>query len=154
MQLVRDLFFGGVAPSSIVAESGLALLRIGAGLMMAIGSGLPKVPPGEQFVGMVEGLGFPLPLFFAWLAGLAEFVGGLLLAAGILTRPAAAALLVTMLVAVLGAHAGDPLLAAPGEPSAEKAALYGLVALAFVAAGSGRLSGDYLLRGWYDRLMP
>jgi putative oxidoreductase len=34
-------------------------------------------------------MGFPLPAVFAWLAGLSEFAGGLLLALWLMTRPAA-----------------------------------------------------------------
>ncbi len=154
MQLARDLCIGGVAPTAAIAEIGMALLRVGVGLTLAFGHGLGKLPPEPGFVGLVEGLGLPVPVFFGWLAGLAELGGGLLLAAGVFTRPAAAAILITMLVAVLGAHAGDPLFAPAGEPSKELALLYTLVALAFVAAGSGRLSGDYLLRGGYQQVMP
>lgn len=147
MLSLREALIGGTTPSAVVADTGLAALRVGAGLMMAFGHGLGKIPPPAGFVDLVGGVGLPVPVLFAWLAALAESAGGLLLAAGLATRPAAAAILVTMLIAAFGAHlaVGDPLFAS-GGPSAEKAVLYALVALAFVTAGSGRLSGDYLLR--------
>ncbi|MCG5541286.1 MULTISPECIES: DoxX family protein [unclassified Halorhodospira] len=155
MQTARDLLFGGVAPATLVADAGLTALRVGAGLMMAVGHGLPKIPPHEGFVGMVEGIGLPVPLFFAWLAGIAELIGGLLLAAGLLTRPAAAVILGTMLVAAFGVHfaAGDPLFAVDG-PSAEMAVLYAFVALSFMLVGSGRLGVDHLVRERVARLTP
>ncbi len=155
MQIARDLLYGGATPTTVIADAGLTALRVGAGLMMAVGHGLPKLPPQEGFVGMVEGIGFPVPLFFAWLAGIAEFFGGLLLAAGLLTRPAAAAILGTMLVAAFGGHlaAGDPLFAVDG-PSAEMAVLYAFVALAFMLVGSGRFGLDRLVRERSARLMP
>jgi putative oxidoreductase len=40
-------------------------------------------------------MGFPLPLFFAWCAALSEFGAALFVAAGLLTRLAAAALAFT-----------------------------------------------------------
>jgi putative oxidoreductase len=114
--------------------------------MMAFGHGLSKLPPPEHLVGLVESLGFPAPLLFAWLAGLIEFFGGLLLAAGAFTRSSAILILLTMLVAALMVHGGDPLFPAPGESGKEFALLYAVIMVPFAAAGAGRYSGDHLLR--------
>jgi len=75
---------------------------------MAFAHGLGKLPPSEQLVMGVASLGFPAPLFFAWCAGLSEFLGGLLIALGIYTQAASAFLAFTMLVAFAGVHAADP----------------------------------------------
>ncbi len=147
-QLARESLIGGVAPGTLLAEAGLTVLRVAVGLMMAFGHGLGKLPPGEGFINMIDGLGFPLPIFFAWATGVAEFLGGLLLAAGALTRLSALAVLVPMLVAAFVAHAGDPLFAAAGEPSREMALLYAAVAVGFLLAGAGRFSADRYLRDW------
>lgn len=56
----------------------------------------------ENFTGMVDKLGFPAPVLFAYLAALAEFFGGIALLVGIGTTVASALLLVVMLVAMIG----------------------------------------------------
>lgn len=75
---------------------------------MAFGHGLGKLPPSEQLVGGVASMGFPAPVFFAWCAGLSEFVGGILIALGLFTQAAAAFLGFTMLMAFGVVHAADP----------------------------------------------
>lgn len=84
-------------------DLGLLVLRAGIGAMF-VGHGLPKLLGGPQrwtTVGEAMaylGLDFA-PAFWGLCAGLAECVGGLLLAAGVAFRPACAALLFTMIVA-------------------------------------------------------
>ena len=112
------------------------VLRMFTGLAMALGHGMGKIPPSERFVNGVGELGFPVPLLFAWAAGLAEFAGGLLLAAGLFTRPAALMVLMTMLVAAFRRHAADPF------DVKEKALLYAAIAFFFLIAGGGRLALD------------
>lgn len=119
---------------------GLLLLRLISGLALALAHGLGKVPPSERFIGTVGELGFPFPVLFAWGAGMAELAGGLLLAAGLLTRPASLFIVVTMLTAVVLRHAGDPF------SEREKALLFAAIGLLFLIAGPGRLSLDAALR--------
>lgn len=121
-------------------DLGLLLLRVFAGLSLALAHGLGKLPPSERFVAGVVEMGFPAAPLFAWAAGLSETVGGLLLALGLLTRPAAFFVLVTMLVATFVRQAGDPYL------ERELALLFAFVATQFLLAGPGRLSLDALLR--------
>ncbi|WII73507.1 DoxX family protein [Bdellovibrio sp. 22V] len=117
----------------------LAMLRVFIGATMAFSHGLGKIPPPEMLVQGVSSLGFPMPEMFAWSAGLAEFVGGLLLAIGFLTRPAAAFVVFTMGVAAFAVHAADPF------AKKEMALLYFFAALFFVLHGAGRWSVDHLL---------
>lgn len=117
-------------------DIGLLILRVFAGLALAFGHGLGKIPPSEGFTGMVGNLGLPAPGLFAWLSGLAEFAGGVLLALGLLTRPAALFIFLNMTVAVLLAHAGD------GFGEREKALLFGFIAIQFFFTGAGRYSID------------
>lgn len=114
------------------------LLRLTAGLFMA-SHGWGKVPPSPQFVEGVIGLGFPLPEFFAWCAGLAEFAGGLLLALGLLTRPASFFMAFTMAVAAFGAHGQDPL------ARKELPLLYLALGLYYLIRGAGPYSVDALI---------
>jgi putative oxidoreductase len=120
----------------------LLLLRAGAGLMLFGFHGLGKLQAafgllqGREwtFVAFVEKFGFPFPVFFAVCAALAEGVGSLLLAAGLFTRYAAAAVGFTMLIAV--AHHVRT------DMRFELAAVYLLIALLFVFSPPGRFSLD------------
>ena len=119
-------------------DLGLLGMRLFAGLSLALAHGIGKIPPSERFIEGVGKLGFPAPTVFGWAAGLSEFAGGLLLAVGLFTRPAAAMVLVTMLVAGLGRHAQDPF------KDKEKAFLYAAIALACLGLGAGRVALDQL----------
>ena len=146
----RILFGTGI--QSPVGDLGFAAMRIGIGLYMAIGHGYGKmfgegrIGPTEDFIAYTESLGFPAPVFFAWMAAITEFFGGLALAAGLLTRPAALGMIGTMVVAVFLAHGDDPWVAQTGERSKEMAMLYMLPSIAILAIGGGRFSVDALLR--------
>ena len=137
---IRDFLVGGAGAGSKLADLGLAALRIFAGLAMALAHGINKVPPSADFIEGVGELGFPIPFLFAWLAGISEFFGGLLMAAGLLTRPAALMVLGTMFVAAFISHADDPFSAQ------ERALLFMFSALFFTMAGGGRYSLDAFLR--------
>lgn len=125
--------------NSIWDDRALLILRVFAGLSMAFAHGLGKLPPPDMLVQGVAGIGFPMPEFFAWNAALAEFLGGLLLVLGLLTRPAAAAIAFTMLIAAFVVHAADP------YQVKEMAFLYLFIALFFMIMGPGRYSVDRLL---------
>lgn len=120
-------------------DLGLLILRVVAGLALALAHGINKLPPTDRFVAGVAEMGFPAPVLFAWAAGIAEFAGGLLLAIGLLTRPAALLIVVTMAVATFIRQAGDPF------TEREAAVLHGTIALLFLIAGPGRLSVDAML---------
>jgi putative oxidoreductase len=136
---VKKFLFGS-APGFIV-EITVLLLRVSSGLMMALLHGWAKVPPSEKFITGVTELGFPAPLFFAWCAGLAELVGGLLIAVGLFTRPAALFLAFTMGVAAFGRHLHDPF------DRKELSLLYLGISLLFLAYGAGKVSLDRFLGG-------
>src|SRR5687768_11440678 len=106
--MFKHALFGGESGLSLSANAGLALLRIFAGVSLAMAHGVGKIPPSDRLVEGTAGLGFPFPAFFAWAAGLSETLGGSLLALGLLTRIAGFFIAVTMFVAVFGAHAADP----------------------------------------------
>jgi putative oxidoreductase len=115
---------------------GWTLVRVVFGLTLALGHGLGKVTGDMSgFAQGVEKLGFPAPLFFAWCAALAEFLGGLAVALGLLTRPAALFAGFTMLVALFR-HRGDPF------GKAELSLLYLTVMVAVLLIGAGPFSLD------------
>lgn len=62
----------------------------------------------DRFAEGVAAMGFPLLGFFAWSAGLSEFLGGLLIVIGLGTRPSALFVFITMGVAAFIRHGADP----------------------------------------------
>jgi putative oxidoreductase len=142
----------------------LLVLRL-CGLGLAVGHGWGKVVAlstdgaDAGFVAGVAALGFPFPLFFAWAAAAAEFAGGILIAAGIYTRIAAATAAIAMAVAAFMRHrlahhvlAWLGVLDVPAEArqkwgSPELAAVYLAVLLALTSMGGGRFSLERVLRG-------
>lgn len=93
----------------------------------------------EQSLGLYPGL------LFAGLAGATELIGGLFLALGLLTRLSAAAVVAVMAYAAFVVHWGNGFFWTAG--GYEFPLLWGLVALALVIRGGGRLSLDCAL-GW------
>jgi putative oxidoreductase len=125
--------------SPFQTDLGLLALRLWVGLALAFGHGLDKVSSFERFNGTVDKLGLPMPAVLGTAAALAEFLGGLLLAAGALTRAAAAAIATTMLVAAFQVHATD------GFAKQELPLAFAVGAIALTFAGPGRISVDALI---------
>jgi putative oxidoreductase len=137
--MLGSFLVGGASVSGVAANLGLLIGRLGWGLMLALLHGLGKLPPSERFIGGVETLGFPAPALFAWAAALAEFAGGLLVAIGLLTRPAALAIVFTMCVAAFLRHGADPM------DKKELALVYLAFGLLYLFIGAGRYSIDWLI---------
>ncbi len=130
--------------NALTADAGLVALRATAGLVLA-GHGAQQLfgwwgGPGFDF--MVKSLGeagYTPAKFFALLLGGTELVGGLLLAVGLLTPLACAAVIGVMFNAVVGVHWPAGLWAPNGY---ELPLLFGVGALCIGATGPGRLSLD------------
>jgi putative oxidoreductase len=127
------------------ADLGLLLLRGWFGLVLAFGHGLSKVGDLGGFSAKVGSIGVPAASLLAPAAALSEFVGGILLAIGLLSRVAAAFVLATMLTAAFFVHARDPF------SKQEFALAYAVAALCVLVAGPGRLSLDHRLFGQAPR---
>lgn len=135
---MKNWLFGGMGGANAAADAGLLVLRVVAGLSMALGHGIKKLPPPEGFVKGVTAMG--MPGFMAWGATFAEFAGGLLLAIGLFTRPSALLWIITMSVAFFGVHRNDPF------AKQELSLLYGCMGILFLLAGPGRFAVDRLIK--------
>lgn len=122
-------------------STGLLVLRIGIGIAFML-HGFPKI-----FGGGAEGLsmglakaGIPGGVAAAYLAGIAEFFGGIALIAGIFFRPVTVLLAFTMAVA-LAFHVslGDAFI--KYSHALESLVLF----IALIITGPGRYSLDYLM---------
>ena len=114
---------------------GLLVLRTVAGIIFVLhGYGkLTGNPSLELFSGMVAGIGFPAPMFFAWVVALTELLGGIALLLGIFVKPATFLLGIVMIIAFTAIKKfqlpmGDPDLALLG------------VVIALYSMGPGRFS--------------
>jgi putative oxidoreductase len=121
---------------------GATALRIPVGIIFAAhgaqklfgwfgGYGLEGTGQWMDSIGLAPGY------WMALAAGAAEFFGGLALIAGVLVRPAAAALAVAMLVAIFSVHIGHGLFVEKNGYEYALALLAVSTALAFAGAGRG-----------------
>lgn len=134
---IKQMLFG-TAPDACV---GILLLRVFTGAAMMT-HGLPKLFGGlAKFTEFVTSLGVPAPQVMAFLAAFSESFGALLLAVGLLVRPAAFLILCTMSVAIFGALGSQPF------AKQELAWLYLVSALMFLLKGGGKWSLDF----WISR---
>jgi putative oxidoreductase len=130
-------FFAWLASGGpVTGDLALLILRVAFGAALALTHGRAKLTAPERFVEALSKRNFPLPGFFGWAAILTEFVGGALLVVGLLTRPAATLVVITLGVAAFDFHSADPF------AKRELALAYAVVALSVAIAGPGRYSLD------------
>jgi len=110
-----------------------AVMRIIVGLLFACHG-------GQKVLGLFGGAPPEAPAFVIWVAGTIELVGGLLVAIGLLTVPAAFLSSGLMAFAYFMAHQPQGLL--PIQNHGELAVIYCWIFLYIAAKGSGPLSVD------------
>ncbi len=130
-----------------LASSGLLVLRLGAGLMMMFGHGIPKWQKYSEMVGEWNTVPAIWPLSYmtapmSLMAAIAaEVFASALIALGLMTRLAAFVLGFAMCVAAFQFHgAGDWFLPAPGAK--EPALTYLLICFVLIVTGAGQWSLD------------
>ncbi|MDK1383982.1 hypothetical protein ILFOPFJJ_02964 [Ensifer psoraleae] len=113
------------------------LLRVLAGALL-VTHGYGKILDPFGAVGMVEGLGFYPGAFWSPLLAATEFFGGIFIAIGLLTRPAAFAATIVLLVTVYfhGIVQGQ------GLGGAEKSILWAAITFFFAVRGANSQSVD------------
>lgn len=120
----------------------LLVMRLTLGVVMVV-HGFHKVFGGlHHFAGMVAGFGFPY--WLAYVSAFTEFLGGLLIIAGLFTRFVAFALVIDMAVAIWKVHWHNGL---TGDHGIELPLAYATLAFALIFFGSGPISVDHVLRG-------
>ncbi len=113
------------------------LLRVIAGGFLAI-HGSSKIVNPFGAAEMVEGLGFYPGAFWSPLLSVTEFFGGILIALGLFTRPAAFAGMIVLLVTVWFHW----VTMGQGFSGAEKSILWAAILAFFVIRGGNRQSVD------------
>lgn len=102
----------------------------------------------EGTAGWLESIGLGPGTLMAALAGGAEFFGGLLLIAGLLVRPTAVVLAVTMLVAIFTVHLQNGLFMSNGGYEFALALL--VISAGLAIRGAGSLSLDNQLHNKFN----
>jgi putative oxidoreductase len=131
-----------------MVDVGLLVLRVVLGVIFAA-HGAQKLfgsfgGPGLKGTAGFHGqLGIKPPFLMAVVAGLAEFVGGILIAVGLLTPLAAVALILTMAVAVFTVHVKNGFFNMNGGYEFNLA--LAAMALTLLITGAGTLSLDAVL---------
>ena len=122
---------------SALHESAETLLRVAAGALLAT-HGYGKILDPFGMTSMVEHLGFYPGVFWSPLLAVTEFFGGILIAIGLFTRPAAFAAMIVLAVTVYfhGIVQGE------GLGGAEKSILWAAIFLFFAIRGSNAQSVD------------
>jgi putative oxidoreductase len=122
------------------------LVRFAAGIIL-VPHGAQKLfgmfgaPPREMYVRFFNNLGLTPEATWITFVGCVEFFGGLLLAIGLFTRIAAAAIFLQMAYIVLFINWANGFFWTP-KAGIEYPLLWGIVAFAFFIMGGGRLSVD------------
>jgi putative oxidoreductase len=118
------------------------ILRVAAGAAL-VTHGLGKIGDPFGAAGMVESLGFYPGVVWSPLLSFTEFFGGILIAVGLLTRPASFAAMFVLLVTVWFHW----ITMGEGYSGAEKSILWAAIFLFFVIRGGNRHSVDARI-GW------
>lgn len=142
---IKSFLLVGPTPNSVRQNSGFFLLRffVGLALCTVFEKFFPKNGiwgPQEWFIHDTANMGFPFPHFFAWVAVLSEFFGGILLMLGLFTRPAALLNAMVTFTATFIYHGGD--IGGAGLLSF----FFMITCFCIFLFGPGKISLDFLLQ--------
>jgi putative oxidoreductase len=140
-----------VTSAAPLYDLALLNLRIFIGVCFVVHAlgklGLVGTGTMEGFAAWLKDLGVPYPGVQARIAMLSELVGGSLLAVGLMTRPAAILLVVTMIVAGKLGHKNSGYLITNEPPGAEYTINLAVICAALALFGPGLYSLDNLIFG-------
>jgi len=129
----------GLGLSVVRILVGLIFMAHGAQKLFGLFGGYGLEGTGQW----MESIGLAPGYLMALLSGSAEFFGGLALVIGLLARPSALALSVTLVVAIFSVHIGNGLFMSNNGYEFALALLAGTVAV--LIEGAGRFSVDRLI---------
>ena len=137
--IINTFLFDQTPINKPIISIALLCARIYAGYTIMT-AGLDKLPMPDWMIDQVTTIGFPFPVFFAWVACFTEFAFGLLLILGFMTRLSGLMLAFTIGVAAFGFHGVLPLIGM--HITQHFLWLFVLIA----AIGPGPISIDYLIK--------
>jgi putative oxidoreductase len=127
-------------------DIGLLVLRVVVGIIFVVhGAGDIFEAGVSNNVENYRGAGIPLPELSAYFAAYVQFLGGLMLIAGLLGRLVSLGMVVVMAGALVFVHAGEQIPIGQDGSGSGFALIMGAASLALVLAGPGRFSADYLI---------
>jgi putative oxidoreductase len=129
----------GLAPLALRVPAGMIFMAHGAQKLFAWFGGYGLEGTGQW----MASIGLEPGYLMALMAGSVEFFAGLFILLGLLTRPASAALALTMLVAIVSVHLPNGLFMSNGGYEFALALL--AVSISLLISGAGKLSLDQLL---------
>jgi putative oxidoreductase len=133
--------------SAKVLDWAVVILRLGIGATFIM-NGYPKLFPSGpgEFAGLLQNLGFPGPVFFAYVVSILEFFGGIAMILGLFVRYVGALMVIEMVVtsARVKMPRGVSFVFSKGT-GWELDFLLLVIALALVLLGAGAISVDAAL---------
>lgn len=147
---IKAFIWDGNQQNFISQNIGFLLLRffVGLALCTVFEKFFPKNGiwgPQEWFIQDTANMGFPFPTFFAWVAVLSEFFGGILLMLGLFTRPAALLNVFVTFTATFVYHSGD--IGGSGLTSF----FFMIMCICILLFGPGKFSLDYFINRKFEK---
>ncbi|KKD00449.1 MULTISPECIES: DoxX family protein [Photobacterium] len=127
------------APLALRVPAGIIFMAHGAQKLFGAFGGYGLEGTGQW----MASIGLEPGMLMAFLAGSGEFFGGLFILVGLLTRPAAFVLAITMIVAIVSVHLPNGLFMSNGGYEFGLSLL--AIAVSLVVSGAGKVSVDSLL---------
>jgi putative oxidoreductase len=142
----------GLSLPAQLSEVALLVVRVIVGIIMTAHGWqkLTGIGPANFGQGLAQS-GVPLPIFMGYVVTFTEFIGGVLLIVGLLSRLAALFLTINLTVAILLVSIHSGLLSSTSGIGMELPLALIAGFLVILLAGPGRLSLDYLLGVESDR---
>lgn len=123
----------------------LFVMRLALGVIMVAASSHKVFGGLHHHAQVVAGLG--LPSWLGYVSAFTEFIGGLLILAGLFTRAAAFAICIDLAVAIWKVHLHNGIIGSPDHPGYNFPLAVAALAFALIFFGAGPIAIDHILRG-------